>query len=67
MIDVNYYPIPEARRSNMRYRPLDSAFALSRCVVPPQHQLRLLKEALEFADESMEMVSYHALLCVVGN
>ncbi len=62
VIDVNYYPIPEARRSNMRHRPLGLG-------IRGYHDALYLlninfdsKEAVEFADESMEMVSYYALL-----
>lgn len=62
VIDINYYPIPEARRSNMRHRPLGLG-------IRGYHDALYLlninfdsKEALDFADESMEVVSYHALL-----
>ena len=39
VIDINYYPIEEARRSNMRHRPIGIgiqglADALSSCVMP---------------------------------
>jgi ribonucleoside-diphosphate reductase alpha chain len=62
VIDVNFYPTIEAKRSNMRHRPvglgimgfqdalylLDISFASESCV--------------KFADESMEAVSYYAIL-----
>lgn len=62
VIDINYYPIPEARRSNMRHRPLGLG-------VRGYHDALYLlginfdsQEAVEFADESMEVVSYAAIL-----
>ncbi|MQA81384.1 MAG: ribonucleoside-diphosphate reductase subunit alpha [Streptosporangiales bacterium] len=61
VIDVNMYTIPEARRSNMRHRPVglgvmgfqDALFALR----APYASER----AVELADESMEAVSYFDL------
>lgn len=62
VIDINYYPIPEARRSNMRHRPLglgvrgyhDALYLLG---INFDSQI-----AVDFADESMEVVSYAAIL-----
>ena len=61
VIDVNFYTIPEAERANMRHRPVglglmgfqDALFALR---TPFASQ-----EAVDFADESMELISYHAI------
>ncbi|HEX7303387.1 ribonucleoside-diphosphate reductase subunit alpha [Lentzea sp.] len=61
VIDVNYYTIPEARNSNLRHRPIglglmgfqDALFTLG---TPMASQ-----EAVEFADRSMEEISYHAI------
>lgn len=62
VIDINYYPIPEARRSNIRHRPLGLG-------IRGYHDALYLlginfdsKEALDFADTSMEIVSYEAIL-----
>ncbi|WP_028649144.1 ribonucleoside-diphosphate reductase subunit alpha [Nocardiopsis sp. CNT312] len=61
VIDVNFYTIPEARRANMRHRPVglglmgfqDALFKL---------RLPFASEgAVAFADESMELISYHAI------
>ncbi len=62
VIDINYYPTPEARNANMRHRPVGMgvmAFqdALNKLRVPYSSQ-----EAVEFADRSMEMISYYAIL-----
>ena len=62
VIDINYYPIPEARRSNFRHRPLGLG-------IRGYHDALYLlginfdsNAAVEFADSSMEMVSYAAIL-----
>ncbi|HET6503731.1 MAG TPA: ribonucleoside-diphosphate reductase subunit alpha [Amycolatopsis sp.] len=61
VIDINFYTIPEARRSNLRHRPVglgvmghqDALFELG---LPLASQA-----AVEFADRSMEHVSYYAI------
>lgn len=61
VIDVNYYTIPEARNSNLKHRPVglglmgfqDALFTLG---TPMASQ-----EAVEFADRSMEEISYYAI------
>jgi ribonucleoside-diphosphate reductase alpha chain len=61
VLDVNFYTIPEARRSNLRHRPVglgimgyqDALYALRLPLASP--------EAVRFADESMEAVSFHAI------
>lgn len=66
VIDINFYTTKECRTSNMRHRPvglgvggfqdalyqLDIDFASERCVA--------------FADESMEVISYYAILASVA-
>lgn len=62
VIDINYYPIPEAKNSNLRHRPIgmgmmglqDAFFMLD---LPFDSQA-----ALEFSDKTMELISYHAIL-----
>ncbi|PRY00903.1 ribonucleoside-diphosphate reductase subunit alpha [Allonocardiopsis opalescens] len=61
VIDVNFYTIPEAERSNLRHRPIGLglmgfADALFRLRLPYASQA-----AVEFADASMERISYHAI------
>jgi ribonucleoside-diphosphate reductase alpha chain len=61
VIDVNYYTTPESRRANQRHRPVglglmgfaDALFALR---IPYSSDA-----AVEFADSSMERISYHAI------
>jgi ribonucleoside-diphosphate reductase alpha chain len=61
VIDYNYYSVPQARRSNLRHRPVGLGImgfqdALYRLRIPYASP-----EALEFADRSMEAVSYYAI------
>lgn len=61
VIDINFYTIPEARRSNLRHRPIglglmgfqDALFELG---VPLSSDA-----AVQFADQSMEHISYYAI------
>ncbi|MDF9393443.1 MULTISPECIES: ribonucleoside-diphosphate reductase subunit alpha [Methylococcus] len=61
VIDINYYSVPEARRSNLRHRPVGLGImgfqdALYKLRLPYASQ-----EAVAFADLSMETVSYYAI------
>ena len=62
VIDINYYPTDEARTSNRRHRPVGLGLmgfqdALAACGISYASQ-----EAVEFADSSMEAISYYAIL-----
>ncbi len=62
VIDINYYPTTEARTANMRHRPVGLGLmgfqdALYKLGVPYASDA-----AVEFADRSMELISYHAIL-----
>jgi ribonucleoside-diphosphate reductase alpha chain len=62
VIDLNFYPTEDARRGNMRHRPVglgvrgyhDALYMLGINFDTP--------EAVAFADESMEVMAYHAIL-----
>lgn len=62
VIDLTYYPTDEARAANLRHRPVglgimgfqDALYALG--ISYASH------EAVEFADRSMEAISYYAIL-----
>ena len=62
VIDINYYPTPEAKNSNMKHRPVglgimgwqDALYALGLSFDS--------EEGVELADESMETISYYAIL-----
>ncbi len=61
VIDYNFYNVPQARRSNLRHRPVGLGLmgfqdALYRLRIPYASQ-----EAIQFADESMEAISYFAI------
>ena len=60
VIDINYYAVKKARDSNMRHRPVGLGImgfqdALYEMRIPYASQ-----QAVEFADQSMEAVCYHA-------
>lgn len=62
VIDINYYPTPEAKNANLRHRPVGLG------LMGFQDALYKLKisyasnEAVTFADTSMEAISYFAIL-----
>ncbi|GAA3134330.1 ribonucleoside-diphosphate reductase alpha chain [Kribbella aluminosa] len=61
VIDVNFYTTPESERANQRHRPvglglMGFADALFRLRIPYSSDA-----AVEFADSSMEQISYHAI------
>lgn len=61
VIDINYYSVPQARNSNLKHRPIglglmgfqDALYALKLDYSS--------KEAVEFADTSMELISFYAI------
>jgi len=61
VIDINFYTIPEARRSNLKHRPVGLG------LMGYQDALHLLRlavasdAAVAFADTSMEAISYYAI------
>lgn len=62
VIDINFYPTVEAKNANLRHRPIglglmgfqDALYKLNFSYASP--------EAVRFADESMEVISYYAIL-----
>jgi ribonucleoside-diphosphate reductase alpha chain len=61
VIDYNFYNVPQARRSNLRHRPVGLGLmgfqdALYKLRIPYATQ-----EAVQFADESMEAIAYYAI------
>lgn len=62
VIDINFYPTKEAKNSNMRHRPVGFGMGGFHDAL---YQLDInfdTEQAVEFADSSMEMVSYYAIL-----
>jgi ribonucleoside-diphosphate reductase alpha chain len=60
VIDINFYPVEAARRSNLRHRPIGLGlmgwhYFLMRLGIPFDSE-----EAVELADEVMERIAYYA-------
>lgn len=61
VVDINYYSVPQARNSNLKHRPIGLG------LMGFQDALYALKidyasqKAVEFADTSMELISYYAI------
>jgi len=61
VIDINYYAVPQARVSNLRHRPIGLGMMGFQDAL---YQLKLSYgsvDAVHFADQSMELISYFAL------
>ncbi|RMH42111.1 MAG: ribonucleoside-diphosphate reductase subunit alpha, partial [Gammaproteobacteria bacterium] len=61
VIDYNFYSVPQARRSNLKHRPVGLGLmgfqdALYKLRIPYASE-----QAVEFADRSMEAISYFAI------
>ena len=61
VIDINYYSVPQAEKSNLRHRPIGLGVmgfqdALYKIDVPYASD-----DAVAFADQSMEAISYYAI------
>jgi ribonucleoside-diphosphate reductase alpha chain len=61
VIDYNYYSVPQARRSNLRHRPVGLGLMGFQDALYKQAIAYTSEEAIEFADRSMEAVSYYAI------
>ncbi len=62
VIDVNYYPTEDTKRSNMRHRPVGMGLRGLQDVL---YMLGInfdTDEAVRFSDESMEVIAYHTIL-----
>lgn len=61
VIDINFYTIPEARTSNQRHRPVGLGLMGYQDALFAQRVPMGSPEAAEFADRSMEEISYYAI------
>lgn len=61
VIDYNYYSVPQARRSNLRHRPVGLGIMGFQDALYKMNLAYASTEAVEFADQSMEAVSYFAI------
>jgi len=62
VIEINLYTCPEARKSNLRHRPVGLGVMGHHDALCIRGLAFASDEAVAFADESMEAVSYYAIL-----
>jgi ribonucleoside-diphosphate reductase alpha chain len=61
VIDYNFYNVPQARKSNLRHRPVGLGIMGFQDALYEQRIAYASQEAVDFADLSMEAVSYYAI------
>lgn len=61
VIDINFYPVETARQSNMRHRPVGLGMMGFQDSLYAQNIAYASDEAVEFADNAMEALSYYAI------
>lgn len=62
VIDINFYPIAEARNANMRHRPVGLGLMGFQDALYMLNVSYASHEAVKFADETMEFIAYYATL-----
>ncbi|MFZ5724083.1 MAG: ribonucleoside-diphosphate reductase subunit alpha [Pseudomonadota bacterium] len=61
VIDINYYAVPQARKSNLKHRPVGLGIMGFQDALHIQRIPYASDKAVEFADRSMEAISYFAI------
>jgi ribonucleoside-diphosphate reductase alpha chain len=61
VIDINYYSVPQARRSNVQHRPVGLGIMGFQDALYQLGISYASEQAIDFADRSMELVSYFAI------
>ena len=61
VIDINFYPTVESKAANQRHRPVGLGIMGFQDALYSLNFSYASQEAVDFADESMEVVSYYAL------
>ena len=61
VIDYNFYSVPQARRSNLKHRPVGLGLMGFQDALYTQNLAYASEAAVQFADETMEAVSYYAI------
>jgi ribonucleoside-diphosphate reductase alpha chain len=61
VIDINFYSVPQARRSNLKHRPVGLGIMGFQDALYKLGLDYASDAAVEFADRSMEQISYHAI------
>ena len=59
--DINYYSVPQARNSNLKHRPVGLGLMGFQDALYLQHIAYGSDAAVDFADKSMEAISYYAI------
>lgn len=61
VIDINYYAVPQAKNSNFKHRPIGLGIMGFQDALYEMGYAYGSSDAVEFADETMEAVSYYAI------
>lgn len=61
VIDINYYAVPQAKNSNLKHRPVGMGVMGFQDALYEMGMAYGSDEAVNFADESMEVISYYAI------
>jgi ribonucleoside-diphosphate reductase alpha chain len=61
VIDINYYSVETAKNSNLKHRPVGMGIMGFQDALYMQDTPYCSDAAIEFADRSMEVISYHAI------
>ena len=61
VIDINYYPVPQAENSNKKHRPIGLGMMGFQDALYKLNISYNSEKAVNFADESMELISYFAI------
>ncbi|MBS0359375.1 MAG: ribonucleoside-diphosphate reductase subunit alpha [Proteobacteria bacterium] len=61
VIDINYYAVPQAKNSNAKHRPIGLGLMGFQDALYKLGLDYTSQEAVEFADHSMEFISYYAI------
>ncbi len=61
VVDINYYTIPQARNANLRHRPIGLGIMGFQDALYTQNIDYCSNDAVTFADNSMEFVSYYTI------
>ena len=62
VININYYSVETAKNSNFKHRPIGLGLMGFQDALYIQNIPYCSEDAIEFADRSMELISYHAIL-----
>lgn len=62
VVDINFYPTAEAKNSNLKHRPVGLGIMGFQDALYQMRVSYASQAAVEFADKSMELISYYAIL-----